>query len=104
MPLFKKIHIKPVNKLGARGTKQASEMLEMFRENWEQIQEKFNAFSEEERNDMLDHFNRSFENLGDALFGKDACIDELENYVESLNEERKGEFCTCVNDALLYDE
>ena len=57
MPLFKKIHIKPVNKMGARGTQQASEMLEMFRENWEQIQEKFEAFSEEERNDMLDHFN-----------------------------------------------
>ena len=45
MPLLKKIHIKPKNKLGARGTKQASEMLEMFRENWEQIQEKFEAFS-----------------------------------------------------------
>ena len=57
MPLLKKIHIKPKNKMGARGTQQATEMLEMFRENWEQIQEKFEAFSQEERDDMLDHFN-----------------------------------------------
>ena len=38
---FRKLAFKPRSNKDARGTKQASEMLELMVENWDQLQEKF---------------------------------------------------------------
>ena len=53
---------------------------------------------------MLEHFNSQFENLGDALFGSDAGVDELNNYVDGLDDDKKEDFCTCVDDALQIEQ
>ena len=103
MPLPKlKISLK--SKIGARGTESADEMLELLNDNWEQVQERYNACSESEKEEMLEHFNSSQENLGEALFGADAQIEELQNYVNGLEEADKRVFCQLVNDVLQIEQ
>ena len=53
---------------------------------------------------MLEHFNSSQENLGEALFGADAQIEELQNYVNGLEEADKRVFCQLVNDVLQIEQ
>ena len=69
---LKKLQIKLKGNHDARGTKDADVMLEIFKENWTQIQDKYNNLSGSEKAEMLDHFESQFENIGDTLFGDDA--------------------------------
>ena len=98
------IRLKNPDKAGARGTKAADEMMDLLRDNWDQVQAKFNDLNESEKNEMLEHFNSQFENLGDALFGSDAGVDELNNYVDGLDDDKKEDFCTCVDEALQIEQ
>ena len=100
---FRKLQFKPKSDKGARGTKQASEMLELMVENWDQLQEKFADYSESEKEEMIDHFNNTIENLGDMLFGDDANKEEFEELVNQSDEEQQREFLTCVKEALLIE-
>ena len=101
---LKKLKISLKKKIGARGTESAEEMLELLNDNWEQVQERYNACSESEKEEMLEHFNSSQENLGEALFGADAQIEELQNYVNGLEEADKRVFCQLVNDVLQIEQ
>ena len=93
-----------INEAKALGTEQAPEMLELMAENWEQLQEKFNSQTEAEKNDMMDHFNSSIENLGDTLFGDDANIDDFRSFIGGLEDEEETQFVTAVKEALLIEE
>ena len=88
----------------ARGTEQASEMVELMSSNWSSLQEKFNGQTEAEKEDMMDHFNSSIENLGDTLFGDDANIDDFKNFVTNLEDEEEAQFLAAIRDALLIEE
>ena len=79
-------------------------MVELMSENWEQLQEKFRGQTEAEKEDMMDHFNSSIENLGDTLFGDDANIDDFKNFVTNLEDEEEAEFLAAIRDALLIEE
>ena len=100
---FRKLQFNPKSDKGARGTKQASEMLELMVENWDQLQEKFADYSESEKEEMIDHFNNTIENLGDMLFGDDANVDDFEQLVSSFEETEQGKFMESVQEALLIE-
>ena len=99
---FGKLLIKAKAK-GARGTEQASEMLELMQENWEQIQEKFSGQTESEKDEMLEHFNNALDSLGDTLFGEDASPEEFKNFVNVLADEEGNIFLEAVKEALLIE-
>ena len=99
---FSKLAIKAKSK-GARGTEQASEMVELMQENWEQIQEKFLGQTESEKEEMLEHFNNAIENLGDTLFGEDASPEEFKNFVNDLADDEGNAFLESVKEALLIE-
>ena len=100
---LKKLQIKLKGNHDARGTKDADVMMDIFRENWDQIQDKYNNLSESERTEMLDHFNSQFENIGDSLFGSNAGPEELAEFIDGLDDGRKKEFCECAKEALEFD-
>ena len=89
---------------GARGTLQAKEMLDLMTENWSQIQENFHAQEEQDREDMLEHFNQAIEELGDQLFGEDASKDDFDRFVRGLDDNEEKIFLEAVNQALLLGE
>ena len=105
MPFQKLVlKLKGADEAKARGTEQAPEMLELMLDNWDQLQEKFKSQTETEKEDMMDHFNSSIENLGDTLFGDDANIDDFKNFVTNLEDEEEAEFLAAIRDALLIEE
>ena len=79
-------------------------MVELMSSNWAQLQEKFAGQTEAEKEDMLDHFNSSIENLGDTLFGDDANIDDFKNFVTNLEDDEEAEFLAAIKEALLIEE
>ena len=84
---IKRLVIKLKGAHGARGTEAADELVDMLKENWEQIQTKYNELTETEKNKMLEHFNSSFENIGDMLFGEEADFIYVDEYINCLDEE-----------------
>ena len=56
-------------------------------DNWDQLQAKFNGYSESEKDELMDHFNCSIETLGDVLFGSDASPDDFRTFMTGLEEE-----------------
>ena len=101
---FKKLVLKPKGAKGTRGTEAAKEMLELMTENWDQLQDKFNSQNENEKSEMLDHFNQTIENLGDTLFGDDCNIEDFTSFVDGLEDEEEKKFMAAVNEALLIDD
>ena len=100
---IKKLVIKLKGAHGARGTEAADELVDMLKENWEQIQTKYNELTETEKNEMLEHFNSTFENIGDTLFGEEADFSAVDEYINGLNEEEKGKFCEQFHEALQIE-
>ena len=80
-----RLKIKIAKPMGERGTTSATELVDLLDENWSQVQEKFGDLSESDKQDMLDHFNASVEDIGEALFGEGATIDELRDLVSGLD-------------------
>ena len=76
---FKKIVLKLPSSDEAivRGTEQATEMVEIMTENWDQLQEAFKGYSDDEKEELMDHFNCAIDSLGDALFGDDSNISDF---------------------------
>ena len=70
-----------------RGTEQATEMVDLMVENWDQIRDKYFGMDMSEQEDMMDHFNSSIENLGDALFGDEANPRDFQQFVGGLEDE-----------------
>ena len=68
---LKKLRVSCTKK-GARGTEKATEMIDLMKENWGPIQENFNLRSEDERLELIDHFNNKVEDLGEMLLGENA--------------------------------
>ena len=104
---FQKISLKlskeKIDAAKARGTEQASEMLELMVDNWEQLQEKFKTQTEAEKEDMMDHFNSTIENLGDTLFGDDANIEDFKAFIGGLEDEEEEAFMSSIKEALLIE-
>ena len=104
MPFQKLVlKLKGADEAKARGTEQASEMVELMSENWEQLQEKFRGQTEAEKGDMMDHFNSTIENLGDTLFGDDSNINDFKQFVSGLEDEEEQDFMTAIKEALLIE-
>ena len=101
---LKKLVIKLKTKQGERGTQAAEALIELFNENWDQLQEKFKAQSEEEQNDMLQHFNAAADSLGDALFGNESNRDELGTLITGLTDEQQNDVDTAVKEALEFED
>ena len=80
-----KFKIKAAKPFGARGTTDATQLVELLEENWSAIQEKFNELSESDKQEMLDHFEASVENIAEALFGDGTTIGELREVVSNLD-------------------
>ena len=55
----------------ARGAKDAAVCVELVDNNWEEIQDAFKAATEDEQNELFDHFNGAVDGVGEALFGAD---------------------------------
>ena len=102
MPL-RKLRIKVKNAGGARGTKNADEVLECVGENWEQIQDMFRAQSEDEQELMIEHFESQFKNSGDAMFGSESTVEQITTFVNNLDDAKKGEFVIAFNEAFDFE-
>ena len=77
------------------------QVLDMAKNNWDQIQDKFKGLEEEGKEELIDHFN-SFDgeqSLGNALFGDDPEYDEFRDSVMQLDNEKQQKFAEHWNDA-----
>ena len=86
-----------------RGTEKANEMVELMVDNWDQLQDKFNDYSEAEKDEMMDHFNCCINNLGDSLFGDEANPEDFKQFIDGLEDEQEVDFLESVREALLID-
>ena len=100
---LKKLRVSCTKK-GARGTEKATEMIDLMKENWGPIQENFNLRSEDERLELIDHFNNKVEDLGEMLLGENANKDDFENFAKGLDESEQGAFMEAVNEALILED
>ena len=75
----KRLVLKPQNPnlVKVHGSEQASEMVDLMVDNWDQLQDKYQRMSDEDRDEMMDHFNSALNNLGETLFGGDANPDDF---------------------------
>ena len=78
-------------------------MLNLMESNWEDIQTAFSQYSNEEQDELLDHFNAAIEDLGDNLFGSDANFSDLRTFIVGCDEENQKKFLEAVNEALILD-
>ena len=87
----KRLSYKPKdpNMVEVRGTEQASELVDLMVDNWDQLQDKYKNQSVEDREEMMDHFNGALNNLGDTLFGDDATPDDFRQFVGGLEDEQE---------------
>ena len=103
MPV-KKLHIKIAVAAGWRGAQTATEMVDLLKENWDQIQSDYKAQEEQDKNDMYDYFNNEVEELGNNLFGQYANPEDLKRFVDALNDEDQARFFEVCKEQLQVDE
>ena len=60
-----------------RGTAASNDLVEAFTENWDHVKQSYNSKSDEEKEELMDFFNTTIENLGSILFGDDTDAVEL---------------------------
>ena len=103
MPLEKsqklQIKIKKGSK-GARGTEQADQLIDMLAENWQQIQDAFQAKSADEQEALLAHFESINEDLGDCLFGDSATAEDVRKFVDGKSEAEQNALAENIQAAL----
>ena len=102
MPI-KKLEVKLVRK-GARGTEKAYEMIDLMTENWNPIQENFQLMSNEEKLELIDHFDNKVDSLGEMLFGDRATKDDFEAFAKGLDDSAQRSFMEAVNEALILED
>ena len=95
----------------ARGAQDAAVCVELMSTNWEEIQDAYNACTEEEKNDLKDHFNNAVEGqgIGFVLFGDEeeeisAEKDDFAAKIEALNEKEEKQFVEALKESELISD
>ena len=55
--------------------------------NWDKIQNWYTALSDDEKDDIINYFDELFDNLGMTLLGIDARFADLQDLINSFEEE-----------------
>ena len=76
-------------------------VLDILRENFDEVLNAFNDVDEDEQEELKDHFNQVSPELGDKLFGDD--IDDFTTKVQGLNEDEQDQFVEALKEAELLD-
>jgi len=58
---------------------------------------------EDEKDELLNFFNSSMENLGEVLFGEHSTAEDLPQYVANLDDEKQDKFVETVNEAMFFE-
>ena len=76
----------------SRGSADASGLIDLCDNNWDAIQEAFNAGNEEEQGELMAHFDSAVDGqeIGQALFGGDK--EDFKSKMETLNDEELKAF------------
>ena len=90
----------PKSKL-IHGSADAKIALEILTSNWDEITAAYNSCSEDEKEELVDHFNTVTYELGDALFGED--VDAFKSKLDSLNDKEQELFVERLNESELID-
>ena len=97
---LKKLRLK--DKSGViRGVADAKVVMEILTNNWDEISAAFNECSEEEQQELMDHFNTVAHEIGDALFGGD--VDDFKSKIDGLNDEEQESFVERLKESELID-
>ena len=104
MPISKPLRLQIANAAAKRGTADGAAMVEMLVDNWQQLQEKFNAQNQTEKEEMSEHFNMTVDGLADSLFGDDANIDDFRTFCDGLEDEEEKSFIKAIEEALLIED
>ena len=67
------------------------------------MREKHNSGSEEEKEERIVLLSGNLENLADVLFGDEAIPEEIELYLEGLDDAKSAKFVELVNEAMDFD-
>ena len=86
MTVLKKLRLKPKSGI-IRGFADAKIALEILTNNWDEISAAYDECSEEEQQELIDHFNTVAYELGEALFGDD--VDDFKSKIDGLNDEEQ---------------
>ena len=68
--------------------------------NWDKIQNWYTALSDDEKDDIINYFDELFDNLGMTLLGIDARFADLQDLINSFEEELQFKFVTHFKNAL----
>ena len=96
--VLKKLKVLTLNR-PKRGTKDAVYCVELCGLNWEEIQTAFGKVSEQEQEDLSNHFNSAVEGVGDALFGED--LKDFKTKMNGLNDEEQKAFVEALIESEL---
>ena len=100
MTVSKKLRLKAKGKI-IRGVADAKIALEILTNNWDEISAAYDECSEEEQQELMDHFNTVACELGDALFGGD--VDDFKSKIDGLNDEEQESFVERLKESELID-
>ena len=78
-------------------------MLDLLIDNWDQLQDRFNSYADSEKDEMVEYFNLTINNLGDNLFGDDATPSDFRQFVGGFEVEQEKKFLSSVKEALLIE-
>ena len=100
MTVLKKLRLKPKSGI-IRGFADAKIALEILTNNWDEISAAYDECSEEEQQELIDHFNTVAYQLGEALFGDD--VDDFKSKIDGLNDEEQESFVERLKESELID-
>ena len=100
MTVSKKLRLKPKSRI-IRGVKDAKIALEILTNNWDEISAAYDDCSEEEQQELIDHFNSVAYEVGEALFGGD--VDYFKSKIDGLNDEEQESFVERLKESELID-
>ena len=100
MTVLKKLRLKPKSGI-IRGFADAKIALEILTNNWDEISAAYDECSEEEQQELIDHFNTVAYELGEALFGDD--VDDFKSKIDGLNDEEQESFVERLKESELID-
>merc|ERR1712150_250228 len=98
--VLKKLRLKPKSGI-IRGFADAKIALEILTNNWDEISAAYDECSEEEQQELIDHFNTVAYELGEALFGDD--VDDFKSKIDGLNDEEQESFVERLKESELID-
>ena len=90
--------VRPTTK-SKRGFADANACVELLKENWDELGNALDALTEEEKDELLDHFNAAVSGLGEALFGGDIIV--FEDKIKGFNDEEQKSFVAALEESEL---